>query len=173
MIHRELLRSLGIADDYGSCPELALHEEARTLTEVEPNIIGRTQRLAPPTADAWAAMKHAARQDGIELLIVSGYRSVAEQAALIRKKLLTGQRIEDILKVNAAPGYSEHHTGRAIDIATLRSRPLTEEFAATPAFEWLTANAARFAFHMPFGRNNRLGFCYEPWHWSQVDDPSV
>ena len=47
------------------------------------------------------------------LLIVSGFRSIEYQASLIRKKLNAGQSVSEILQVNAAPGFSEHHTGRA------------------------------------------------------------
>jgi LAS superfamily LD-carboxypeptidase LdcB len=38
------------------------------------------------------------------------------------------------------------------------------------AFQWLQANAGAFGFHMPYGRGNRFGFEYEPWHWSQIEE---
>jgi D-alanyl-D-alanine carboxypeptidase len=93
---------------------------------------------------------------------------VRYQADLIRKKLAAGQDIASILKVNAAPGFSEHHTGRAVDIATPGSRPLTDEFDGTRAFAWLQDHAQRHSFSMPYGRDNVYGFAYEPWHWSQL-----
>ena len=68
--------------------------------------------------------------------------------------------------MNAAPGYSEHHTGCAVDIATPGSRPLTEEFEDSQAFRWLTDNAGKFGFSMSYPRNNPAGFIYEPWHWA-------
>ena len=71
------------------------------------------------------------------------------------------------MTVSAAPGYSEHHTGRAVDIATPGSRPLTEEFEDSAAFHWLNENAADFGFSMSYPRDNRYGFIYEPWHWAQ------
>ena len=126
------------------------------------------QRLAPDTARAWRKMKQTAALAGVELLLVSGFRSVRHQADLFRKKLAAGQTIENILKVNAAPGFSEHHTGRAIDIATPGTRPLTVQFEASVAFIWLTANAGTFGFEMPYRRDNAFGFEYEPWHWSQL-----
>jgi D-alanyl-D-alanine carboxypeptidase len=88
------------------------------------------------------------------------------QADLIRKKIAAGQQIADILEVNTAPGFSEHHTGRAVDIATPGSRPLTEDFENTEAFQWLTTEAARFGFSMTYPRENPWGISYEPWHWS-------
>jgi LAS superfamily LD-carboxypeptidase LdcB len=65
-------------------------------------------------------------------------------------------------------GVQQHHR-RAIDIATPGTRPLTAEFDASAAFQWLQANAGAFGFHMPYGRGNRFGFEYEPWHWSRVE----
>jgi D-alanyl-D-alanine carboxypeptidase len=68
--------------------------------------------------------------------------------------------------VNAAPGFSQHHTGAAVDIASPGSRPLTEEFDQSGAFEWLTRNAANYGFSMTYPRENPWGFVYEPWHWA-------
>jgi D-alanyl-D-alanine carboxypeptidase len=164
----ELLAELGIAADYGVSPHRPAFVEATELTDVERNLVGTMQRLAPETAAAWREMKNAAANAGVRLLMVSGFRSIRHQAELIRRKLAAGQALDAILKVSAAPGFSEHHTGRAIDIATPGTRPLTEEFAGSAAFAWLEDNAGIFGFAMPYGPNNRFGFAYEPWHWSQV-----
>ena len=80
--------------------------------------------------------------------------------------LKNGQVIEEILKVSAAPGYSEHHTGLAVDVASPGSRPLTEEFEESEAFAWLSDNAETYGFSMTYPKGNRYGFDYEPWHWS-------
>ena len=160
---------LRIPSDYGRNPRRPRFSEAEALEDVEPNLVGTMQRLAPETAEAWREMKSRAAAAGVQLLLVSGFRSIRHQADLIRRKLAAGQSIEKILAVNAAPGFSEHHTGRAVDIATPGTRPLTAEFDASAAFGWLKANARAFGFRMPYGRDNRFGFEYEPWHWSQVD----
>jgi len=165
----ETFEQLGIPPTYGKQPFLPRYDEALELEDVEVNIVGRMQRLAPETASQWRSMKLAANEQKIVLLLVSGFRSIAYQTALIRSKLDAGQAIEAILEVNAAPGFSQHHTGRAVDIATPGSRPLTEDFEAAPAFAWLRKHAARFGFRMPFGRGNQYGLAYEPWHWSQLD----
>jgi zinc D-Ala-D-Ala carboxypeptidase len=163
-------KALGIPPEYGKHAGLPRYDDATMLVDVEPNIVGRIQQLAPETAAAWNAMKSAAALDGIELLLVSGFRSIEYQADLFRRKLAAGQTIEQILAVNAAPGFSQHHTGHAIDVATPGARPLTEEFETTPAFEWLRAHGADFGFRLPYGRDNRYGFSFEPWHWSQIGD---
>jgi D-alanyl-D-alanine carboxypeptidase len=168
MTKRRQFAELGIPRDYGKLRGLPRYKEATLLEDVEPNVVGRMQRLAPDTAFDWRAMKKAAFDEGVELLMVSGYRSVADQAEIIRRKLSSGLDIAAILAVNAAPGFSQHHTGRAIDIATRGSRPLLEEFEQTAAFIWLKEHARSFGFRMPYGRGNTFGLAYEPWHWSQV-----
>jgi D-alanyl-D-alanine carboxypeptidase len=140
---------LRIPSDYGRNPRRPRFSEAETLENVEPNLVGTMQRLAPETATAWREMKSSAAEAGVQLLLVSGFRSIRHQADLIRRKLEAGRSIEAILAVNAAPGYSEHHTGRAVDIATLGTRPLTAEFDASAAFAWLHANAPAVGFRMP------------------------
>jgi zinc D-Ala-D-Ala carboxypeptidase len=165
----ELFADLGIPRDYGRDPRRPKFAEATDLVDVEPNVVGTMQRLTPQTAAAWTKMKARAADDGVALLLVSGFRSVRHQTDIIRRKLAAGQSIAAILAVNAAPGFSEHHTGCAIDIATPGTRPLTVEFESSSAFRWLQANAGAFGFRMPYGRGNRFGFEYEPWHWSQVE----
>ena len=162
---RALLTDLGIPEDYGSDPKLRVYAETTDLVEVGPNIVGRMQRLTPSTAAAWQSMQNVAAEDGIELVLVSGFRSFEYQAGLIRNKLEAGQQIDAILKVNVAPGYSQHHTGNAVDIATPGFKPLLEEFEDSPAFAWLRDNAIQFGFTMSYPRDNPEGIIYEPWHW--------
>jgi len=165
-IKQRLHKELGIPADYVSATDLPSYSQTDDLVEVGPNLVGRMQRLTPTAAAKWQQMVDAAADDGIRLLIVSGYRSFAYQADLIRNKLDKGQSIEKILKVNAAPGYSQHHTGEAIDIASPGSRPLTEEFEDSDAFAWLTGNAQSHDFSMTYPRDNVHGIVYEPWHWA-------
>jgi zinc D-Ala-D-Ala carboxypeptidase len=164
--YQKLHRDLGIPADYANLRKLPHYAEAQDLVDVGPNLVGRMQRLTPEAAGRWQRMVSAAADDGIRLLIVSGFRSFDYQAELIRKKLAAGQPIGEILRVNAAPGFSQHHTGTAVDIASPGSRPLTEDFENSEAFRWLSENAARSGFSMTYPRDNRWGFVYEPWHWS-------
>jgi D-alanyl-D-alanine carboxypeptidase len=169
-VDRALLTELGIADDYGIDPQLRLYPEASDLVEVGPNIIGREQRLTPATAAAWQALQNVAAEDKVELVLVSGFRSIEYQAGLLRNKLDAGQVIDAILKVNVAPGYSQHHTGNAVDIATPGFKPLLEEFEDSPAFAWLRDNAIQFGFTLSYPRDNPEGISYEPWHWYRAPE---
>lgn len=136
------------------------------LVLVGKDFFGRELQLEKQTYKAWLKLSQAAKTDGVELFIVSGFRSYAYQQAIIDRKLAAGQALEQISKVNALPGQSEHHTGRALDLTTTGElEVLTEEFEKTNAFDWLSKNAEKFGFKMSFPRNNEYGFIYEPWHW--------
>ncbi len=161
----EMLRELGISSAYGPDRGLPLIREAEELVPVERDIYGRPQQLAPAAAAAWLAMKVAADQGGATLLLVSGFRSVDYQRGIWMRKLAAGEKAADILRVNAAPGYSEHHTGRAVDVTTPGCAPLAEELEKTVAFAWLVSRAASFGFSMTYPRGNEHGMIYEPWHW--------
>ena len=97
--------------------------------------------------------------------MVSAFRSASYQLVIIERKLERGQSIAEILRVSAAPGFSEHHSGRAIDISTPGFAALEEEFEYSPAFHWLQRHAGDYGFYMSFPRDNAHGITYEPWHW--------
>lgn len=156
---------LGIPEDYGRSRGLSLQAEATALVGVGSSPYGRPIELEPRAADAWVRMREEALRDGVTLEPLSGFRSVARQREIIERKLGAGETIEVILRTMAAPGYSEHHTGRAIDIGTPGQPPLTTLFAGTAAFRWLEAHGASFGFHLSFPRDNPHGITYEPWHW--------
>ena len=140
--------------------------EAVGLISIGPDIFQREQRMLPEAAHAWHAMVESAAGDQVILQAVSAFRSVDYQADIVSRKLAKGENIGDILRVSAAPGYSEHHTGRAIDITTPGFAVLEEEFENSDAFCWLTGHAADFGFSLSFPRGNPYGVAFEPWHWA-------
>lgn len=158
---------LGIPFDYAERRGLILHAEADddALVCIGLNSSQSEVRLTIPATAAWHRMQSAAADNGIVLLPLSGFRSVARQTEIIREKLAAGQSLLDILRVIAAPGYSEHHTGRALDIGTPDDPPMEEEFALTAAYRWLNNHAGSFGFHLSYPRDNPHGIVFEPWHW--------
>jgi D-alanyl-D-alanine carboxypeptidase len=162
---RAVHRELGIPPDYATTRGLAVQVEATLLVAAGTTPDGRELRLTPETWAAWQQLCAAAAGEGVSLLLLSGFRGVDRQTEIIRRKLGAGQWIDDILRVNAAPGYSEHHTGRAVDIGTPDAPPLEESFAGTAAFRWLEAYAYRFGFLLSYPRDNAHGIAFEPWHW--------
>ncbi len=141
------------------------HDEATQLRSVGVDVFGRDVRLAPEAVAAWFAMRGAAETAGARLLLVSGFRSIERQTEIVRRKLDAGTAMADILKVSAYPGYSEHHTGRAVDIGSPDCAHLTEAFEKTREFAWLAEHAADFGFALSYPRDNTHGIAFEPWHW--------
>lgn len=121
--------------------------------------------LTRGAARGWQRMHDAAARDAIALQAISGYRSHAYQLGIFERKLARGLSVAEILTVNAAPGYSEHHGGNALDISAPGEPPAEESFERTNAFAWLQHNAGHFGFHMSYPRDNPHGIVYEPWHW--------
>jgi zinc D-Ala-D-Ala carboxypeptidase len=134
---------------------------------------GKVVMLQVAAAERFLEMQRAARRDGVDLVAVSGFRDKAYQQGLFDRNLgKMGQAIE-VTKVSAPPGYSEHHTGYALDVGD-GSQPETHvepTFEQTRAFEWLQSNAGRFGFEMSFPKDNKQGVSYEPWHWRFIGDP--
>ena len=64
--------------------------------------------------------------------------------------------------VSAPPGFSEHHTGYALDICD-ETLTLDESFASTKAYAWLQMNARAYNFELSFPERGKVAF--EPWHW--------
>jgi D-alanyl-D-alanine carboxypeptidase len=158
-------RALGVPDDYGRVRNLRRVREPARLSFIGNDVNGRPQWLASRAARAWMALRSAASLAGVDLQVVSAFRSIAYQLGILQRKLERGQSIERILAVSAAPGYSEHHSGRALDVTAAGYAPLEEEFERSGAFAWLSTNAQRFNFHLSYPRGNPHGIAYEPWHW--------
>jgi D-alanyl-D-alanine carboxypeptidase len=161
-----LHRSLGIPADYADRCGLPLQPEARRLVSIGTDIYQREQRLLESAALAWRGMVRSAADDGVEIQLVSAYRSVAYQEGILRQKMARGQAIDEILRVSAAPGFSEHHSGRAVDLTSPGFPALEESFEESDAFAWLCRHAAAFEFQLSFPRDNPYGVIYEPWHWA-------
>ncbi|MBR8834664.1 MAG: D-alanyl-D-alanine carboxypeptidase family protein [Stigonema ocellatum SAG 48.90 = DSM 106950] len=124
--------------------------------------VGNGQMLHQDAAKAFLDMRQAAQIDGINLTPLSGFRSRNQQKYLFYEVAKQrGQTLEQRAKVSAPPGYSQHHTGLAIDVNSL-----DPSFASTKAFTWLQNNAKNFNFSLSFKENNSQDVSFEPWHWA-------
>lgn len=162
---RRVLDALGITPEILARNPLPFHPVAEQLAVAETDSEGRAYLLVPEAAQAWRVMKQAAAENGVTIEIVSSFRDIARQVEIIRNKLARGLAIEHILTLSAPPGYSEHHSGRAVDVNTPGCAATEEAFENTVAFRWLSEHAGRFGFTLSYPRGNPLGFIYEPWHW--------
>ena len=162
----ERLHALGLDEvEYGETTGLSLVAEPCVLSYAGRDRYQRPLWLTHAAARAWQHMRASALDDGVVLEAISGYRSHAYQLGIFRRKLARGQTVAEILAVNAAPGYSEHHSGAAMDIGTTGEPAAEESFERTAAFAWLAEHAGEFGFMMSYPRDNAHGIVYEPWHW--------
>jgi len=123
--------------------------EATSLVDAGFDSAGRQAYLTPTASDAWRSMKNAASDFGLNLILVSAFRSYASQEEILQRKLSQGISWTDVLSVSAFPGSA--------------NTTLAEH---TAEFEWLSDQAALFGFHMSYPRNNVFGIVYESWHWA-------
>lgn len=142
-------------------------------SELKPITPNGSILMRKAAAEKFLAMQKAARARGIILQPLSGFRSLEDQRRLFFElKQQRGQVVSKRAEVSAPPGYSEHHTGYAIDIGDAKSPStyLNPAFEKTAAYQWLAKNAAYYSFELSFPKDNLQGVSYEPWHWRFVGD---
>jgi zinc D-Ala-D-Ala carboxypeptidase len=147
--------------------DVAPESELKTITA------DGSMKMRSPAAQKFQQMQAAAKAEGIILVPISAFRTIEAQEQLFFG--VKEQRAENTTKragVSAPPGYSEHHTGYAIDIGdgNAPATNLEPPFAETAAFRWLKENAPKYSFEISFPPNNEQGVNYEPWHWRFVGD---
>lgn len=134
--------------------------------------------LEAEAAAAYREMAAAARQDGVELVLTTGYQdAAARQAAYdvaVQSYRDSGESEEEAAAkaatVQPAPQASEYATGYGADILAADSTEKDTGFAESRAYEWLEAYAAEYGFILrwPQERQAATGMVYEPWHWRYV-----
>ena len=139
--------------------------ESCSLVSIGKDIYGREQFLDSQAAKSFFEMKKAAKKDSIDLQFVSAFRSFDSQKKIIERKLNRGSLINKILEENKLPGYSEHHTGKAIDFTSKKLNTLSTQFENSKEFKWITENASTYNFYLSYPKDNEEGIMYEPWHW--------
>jgi len=108
-----------------------------------------------------------ADEDGVNILVLSGYRSFEDQAII-----KDGYTIRYGLGANqfsADQGYSEHQLGTTVDFTTQEIGQNLGNFEGTNAYTWLLNNAHKYGFVMSYPQNNEY-YIYEPWHWRFVGE---
>lgn len=123
-------------------------------------------------AEALEKMFAGAKEDGIYLAGVSGYRSHATQKSLFQR-YVDKDGEEKAKTYSAVPGHSEHETGLAIDVSGSDGKCAAQDcFGGTKEAEWLAEHAAEYGFiiRYPKGKEAITGYQYEPWHLRYVGD---
>lgn len=111
-----------------------------------------------------------ARSQGVTLTIGSAFRSVDYQRGIVQRKKAAGQSAKQIYFVSSHPGFSEHHTGLAIDFT-----PINHGFAKTAGYSWLRNNAHKYGFEQTFTSqySQATGVSQESWHWKFTGSPQA
>lgn len=107
-----------------------------------------------------------AQDEGVELRVVSAYRSFNTQKQL-KSAYTTQYGSGTANKFSAEQGYSEHQLGTTVDITTPSVGGLNVKFETTPAYAWLTEHAYEYGFVLSYPKGNKF-YVYEPWHWRFV-----
>lgn len=154
--------------------ENPLPQDWSIQTEEVQNGYEMDRRAAP----AMREMIQAAKEDGVELMLCSAYRSVEKQQQLFDRSqqayMAQGMSEEEAYAKTATetaiPGTSEHQTGLAADIVTPTYQMLDAGFADTPAGQWLSEHAAEYGFVLRYPQDKQevTGIIYESWHYRFV-----
>jgi LAS superfamily LD-carboxypeptidase LdcB len=111
-------------------------------------------------------MLDTAMKEGIEMNVISAYRSFGTQAALKNSyKVTYGAGTAN--QFSADQGYSEHQLGTTIDLSTPSTGANYEGFGNTSAYLWLVDNAHKYGFILSYPKGNNY-YISEPWHWRFV-----
>lgn len=140
--------------------------------------------LLPEAFIKFKQMQNDAKKEGIEIEIVSGYRSYEKQKSIwnnkynknFERRIFGIKNINRIIQYSTLPGTSRHHWGTDIDIIDKRFIPkgdllieknYTENGIYSELFSWMKKNSNKYGFYLVYDDSpERKGFKFEPWHYS-------
>ena len=113
---------------------------------------------------AFNKMAAAAKADGLNIFIVSGFRSYSYQENLYNR-YAARDGAEKADTYSARAGHSEHQSGLAADVNSV-----SNSFSETPEAIWLSNNCYQYGFILryPEEKTDETGYQYEPWHFRYV-----
>jgi len=130
--------------------------------------------LRKETYEAFIRMANAAKEDGVQLTIISATRNYFQQKAIWERKWTAeaaikneAERAKKILLFSSMPGSSRHHWGTDMDLNNLNNEYF-DSGEGLKIYEWLQAHAQEYGFCQPYTskENGRTGYEEEKWHWS-------
>lgn len=146
------------------------------------------EKIARRIYDHYHQLASASEKAGYPLVIVSAFRSVAYQQQVFDSSVERNMSKENLSKEQAValtkqtvtePGYSEHHTGLAVDVVdeywynnyqNQAGEVLDAAYGSQAGAKWLANNAFQYGFiiRYPEGKEGITGITYEPWHLRYV-----
>lgn len=128
---------------------------------------GYQRNVEKTVYEAFKKMYDDMGNEKLYIFITSPYRSYEYQEKLYNDYVAkNGQTKADTF--SARPGYSEHQTGLAIDIAAKNS--IYTKFASTKEYQWMLKNSHKYGFILryPEGKEKQTGYMFESWHYRYV-----
>ena len=152
-----------LPDDYRPSDLVAVPDSLKA-----PGYRWRRMSLRADALSAFVRLVEAAARDGLEIRILSAFRSAEYQRNLYAKAV----EREPGQNSSAAPGRSEHQLGTAVDVVTPEVPGLSPELEASPAGRWISEHGEGFGVVMTFSRarHEARGVAFEPWHLRWVGD---
>ena len=153
------------------------YESQVELIDVE-NSFGAKYRIEKETYDHFVKLREAVLKKGIQIELDSVYRSVARQQEIVDEFTKTSGA-DYVKKYVAVPGYSEHHTGLAVDICLVEYGKIIDDNDAMierkETFKEIHGELANFGFILRYlpGKDNITGYSYEPWHFRYVGEKAA
>lgn len=134
--------------------------------------------------DAYFQLNQAAKEAGFPLVLVSSYRTISYQEQIFRDYLNNWinqgyseeEALEKVKETSTEPGFSEHHTGLALDIVdenwsnNYPKELLDASYAESLGGKWLAEHAREYGFILryPKGKEQQTSIHFEPWHFRYV-----
>ncbi|MEK7642200.1 MAG: M15 family metallopeptidase [Patescibacteria group bacterium] len=144
------------------------HYVPESLATITPSHLLQEERVQyahAKVAPYLEAMMKDMEERGTPILVVSAFRSFAEQISLKGKYLVTyGSGANQF---SADQGFSEHQLGTAFDFTTVKLASNFTDFAGTESYKWLLQNAHKYGFILSYPKDNSY-YQFEPWHWRFV-----
>ncbi len=139
----------------------------KDMVMIEPDY-GYAYEIRKDVYEAFKEMYKAAKKDNISLFIVSPYRSYNKQRN-IYNSYVQSDGVNKADTYSARPGFSEHQTGLAMDLAPNVYMDL-DTFVDSPSYSWMIDNAYKFGFILRYPKDKEYitGYMYEPWHYRYV-----
>ncbi len=145
------------------------HYVPASLTDIESQFVYPKDKKEQILTNVWPSLKNLlteASSSGINLQIISAYRSYGEQSSLKSGyKFTYGAGTAN--QFSADQGYSEHQLGTTVDFTTPDVGASFKGFEKSKAYDWLNNNAHRFGFTLSYPEGNSY-YVFEPWHWRYV-----
>lgn len=153
--------------------------EGSVLLKTAKNIYGEEYQVEEKTLNQFELLrKDLLNNEGIDIELDSTTRSVAKQQKLW-DEWTKKHGSEYVQKYVAVPGYSEHHTGLAIDICLHKNGKRiddnSEMIAEKEIFAKIHKKLSKYGFILryPEGKKEITGYEYEPWHFRYIDNPKI